>query len=58
MTRTRLLQELRRMRFEEAYDSWNAGRLTQVEAVQLLGICDRSFRRYLVRFEAEGLIAV
>jgi transposase len=43
------------MRFEEAYEGWNAGRLTQAEAAQLLGVCERSFRRYLTRYEAEGL---
>ena len=35
------------MRFVEAYGEWNAGRLTQVEAGQVLGMCERSFRRYL-----------
>ena len=43
------------MRFEEAYSRWNEGRLTQAEAGQLLGMCARSFRRYLARYEAEGL---
>ena len=43
------------MRFEEAYEGWNAGRLTQSEAAQILGMCERSFRRYLSRYEAEGL---
>ena len=43
------------MRFEEAYEGWNGGRLTQDEAARLLGICERSFRRYVTRFEAEGL---
>jgi transposase len=43
------------MRFEDVYGCWNAGRLTQEEAAQVLGVCDRSFRRYLVRYEAEGL---
>jgi hypothetical protein len=43
------------MRFEEVYERWNAGRLTQAEAAQVLGVCERSFRRYLVRYEAEGL---
>lgn len=43
------------MRFEEVYGSWNEGRLTQGEAARLLGMCERSFRRYMVRFEAEGL---
>ena len=43
------------MRFEEAYEGWNTGRLTQSEAAQLLGMCERSFRRYLSRYEVEGL---
>ncbi len=55
MRRTGLLQEIRKMRFEEAYSGWNAGRLTQAEAAQLLGMGERNFRRYVVRFEADGL---
>jgi transposase len=55
MKRTELLQEIRKMRFEEAYEGWNTGRLTQAEAAQILGMCERSFRRYLARYEAEGL---
>ena len=43
------------MRFEEAYEGWNAGRLTQAAAGQMLGMCERSFRRYLSRYEADGL---
>ena len=55
MRRTELLQEIRKMRFEEAYVGWNEGRLTQSEAAQLLGVGERSFRRYLCRYEADGL---
>src|SRR4030065_311407 len=55
MKLTKLLQEIRKMRFEEAYEGWNAGRLTQAEAARILGVCERSFRRYLGRYEAEGL---
>lgn len=55
MRRTELHQEIRQMRFEEAYGGWNAGRLTQEEAARLLGVGERSFRRYVVRYEAEGL---
>jgi transposase len=42
------------MRFEEVYESWNRGRLTQEEAANLLGVGERTFRRYLNRYEAEG----
>lgn len=43
------------MRFEEAYEGWQAKRLTQMEAAQLLGVCDRSFRRYRLRYEEDDL---
>lgn len=55
MRRTELLQELRKMRFEEAYGGWDTGRLTQAQAASLLGVCERTFRRYLARYEASGL---
>ena len=55
MKPTKVLQEIRKMRFEEAYEGWNAGRLTQAEAARILGVCERSFRRYMGRYEAEGL---
>lgn len=54
MKPTKVLQEIRKMRFEEAYEGWNAGRLTQAEAASILGVCERSFRRYMVRYETEG----
>ena len=57
MRRTELLQEVRKMRFEEVYGGWQEGRLTQEEAAQLLGVCERSFRRYIDRYEEEGLAA-
>ena len=43
------------MRFEEAYGGWQQGRLTQEEAARLLGVCERTFRRYIDRYEDEGL---
>jgi transposase len=55
MRRTEVLQEIRKMRFEEAHDGWQSGRLTQAEAASLLGVCERTFRRYLARHEALGL---
>lgn len=58
MRRTELLQELRMMRFEEAYEGWTQKRFTQEEAARLLGVCDRTFRRYLCRYEHEGFDAL
>lgn len=43
------------MRFEEARSGWHEGRLTQEEAARLLGVCERTFRRYLSRHEEAGL---
>ena len=55
MRRTEWLQETRKMRFEEAYGGWQEKRLTQEEAARLLGVCDRTFRRYLDRFHETGM---
>ena len=55
MRRTEWLQETRLMRFEEAYEGWTGSRLTQGEAARLLGVCDRTFRRYIDRYEDEGV---
>jgi transposase len=43
------------MRFEEAYEGWQQSRLTQAEAASLLGVSERTFRRYLCRYEENGL---
>ncbi len=45
--------------FQQAYEGWHSGELTQTEAARLLGMCERSFRRYLARYEEfdlQGLI--
>ena len=55
MGRARVLQEIRTMRFEEVYDGWSEHRLTQQEAADLLGVCERQFRRQCRRYEGEGI---
>jgi hypothetical protein len=55
MKRTEMLQEIRIMRFQEAYEGWHKGRLSQEEAARILGICQRSFRRYRDRYEGKGM---
>jgi transposase len=55
MRPTELLQEIRKMRFEEAYDGWTSNKISQEEASRLLGVCERTFRRYINRYEEEGL---
>lgn len=55
MKPTELLQEIRKMRFEEAYGAWTQKRLSQEEAALLLGVCPRTFRRYVNRYHENGL---
>ena len=55
ISRARYMQENRKMRFLEAYEGWGQGRLTQAEAALLLGQCERSFRRHIERYEADGM---
>ena len=54
MRRTELLQEIRKMRFVEAYEAWQLKRLSQQEAARLLGVCDRTLRRMIDRYEGAG----
>src|SRR4030043_1801413 len=55
MRRTEMLQEIREMRFEEVYFGWSESRLNQEEAARILGVCDRTFRRYIDRYEEAGI---
>ena len=55
---TRLLQEIRKTRFEQAYQGWQVRRLTQEAAARLLGVSERTFRRHIERYEAAGLLGL
>ncbi len=54
MRRTEWLQETRLMRFEEAYRGWTESHLTQEAAALLLGVCARTFRRYIDQYKDEA----
>jgi transposase len=54
MRRTEQFQGIRLMKFEEVYGRTRAGMLSQEEAAEILGISERTFRRWRGRFEAEG----
>ena len=43
------------MRFEEVYYGWSESRLSQEEAARVLGVCDRTFRRYVDRYDELGV---
>ena len=55
LSRAHLIQGTRTMRFQEVYEGWRERRLSQSEAAEILGVCERSFRRYSARYEdSEG----
>ena len=43
MRSTELLQEIRKMRFEETFSIWTEGRITQEEAARMLSVSSRAF---------------
>ena len=54
MKRAEVLQGLRQMKFEEILERAKRRRLSQSEAASILGMSERTFRRWRGRFEAEG----
>jgi transposase len=58
MTRATVLQEVRQMRFEELYERRQRRTLTMAEAGEMLGVTERTFRRWSSRYEAEGTVGL
>ena len=54
MRRTEQVQGLRLMKFEEIHERTTSRLLSQAEAASILGVSERTFRRWRDRFEAEG----
>ncbi len=54
MRRTEQLQGLRLMKFEEIYGRTHRGGLSQAEAAEVLGVSERTFRRWRDRYQADG----
>ena len=54
MRRSDLLEGLRMLKFGQIHDRWDKGTLSQFEAAELLGMCERTFRRWCVRYRDEG----
>lgn len=54
MRRTECLQGLRLMKFEEVYGKVCRGRLSVSEAAEVLGMPERTFRRWRGRYEESG----
>ena len=54
MRRTEQLQGLRILKLRETRTRWEAGHLSPLEAAEILGMSERTFRRWARRFEADG----
>ena len=54
MRRTKQLQGLRLMKFEDVYGRCFRGHLNQGEAAEILNVSERTFRRWRDRWEAES----
>lgn len=55
MQPTKVLQGIRTMRFEDLYKQRTEKRLTVEEAATILGVSERTFRRWSRRYESDGL---
>lgn len=59
VNRTSATHDLRTATFPELYEQWTAGRITRAHAAGLLGMSERTFRRYVAKyrkFGREGLV--
>ena len=58
MGRAELLQGIREMRFEALLERHERGELGQPEAAEMLGISERTFRRWRDRLRDEGVMGL
>jgi transposase len=54
MRRSEVLQGVRMLRLRDVFGRWESGELSQLEAAELLGMHERTFRRWARRFESDG----
>ena len=54
MRRTEARQGVRMLKFVDVFGRWEASELSQLEAAELLGMGERTFRRWSRRYEEEG----
>src|SRR5271165_6868274 len=54
MRRTEVLQGVRMARFVDILRRWESAELNQAEEAEILGVSERTFRRWLGRYEEDG----
>src|SRR5271163_4680788 len=58
MRRSEALQGVRMIRFRSVLGRYEADELNQIEVAEMLGVSERTFRRWCRRFEEEGEAAI
>ncbi len=58
MRRTEARQGVRMLKFMDVFGRWEASEVSQLEAAELLGMGERSFRRWCRRYEEEGEVGL
>ena len=54
MRRTEARQGVRMLKFMDVFGRWEASELSQLDAAELLGMGERTFRRWCRRYEEDG----
>lgn len=54
MSKSKVIESVIKMRFEDVYGRYKEGSLTNAEAGDLLGVSERTFRRKRIRYEETG----
>ena len=55
MSRAQCDEDRRMEKFRDVYGRWEQRQLSQAEAAEILGKSERQFRRYIDRYEVQGL---
>jgi transposase len=54
MRRAEILEGVRMLKLRDVLSRWEGKQLSQLEAAELMGVSERTFRRWTRRFEGEG----
>jgi hypothetical protein len=54
MRRAEILEGVRMLKLRDVPSRWEAKQISQLEAAELIGVSERTFRRWTRRFEEEG----
>jgi transposase len=54
MSRAEILEGVRMLKLRDVLSRWEAKQISQLEAAELMGVSERTFRRWTRRFEEEG----